>query len=494
MAILTDWPWRHWANQTPQLVSLNEPVSLNESVALIDDETRWSWQSLAQRVDHLAAHFTQQGVMADSTVALRGKNSVQMLFSYLALLQCGVRVLPLNPQLPDALTEALLPTLNVAYGLCLNDKPWPNAIRTLSLPPISLSSDSSPSGDTEESHCIDRLRWQADRLATLTLTSGSSGMPKAAVHSFAAHLSSAEGVVQMMKFSSSDSWLLSLPLFHVSGQGIVWRWLATGATLVVRAHQPLDSALRDCTHASLVPTQLWRLLSEGTFPSALKAVLLGGAMIPQALTQQAEARGVSCWCGYGLTELASTVCAKRADGRSGVGMPLHGREIRLAEDEILLRGSTLAAGYWRDGKLIPLVDDDGWFHTRDRGRFAEDEWHILGRLDNQFFSGGEGIQPENIEAVLLAHPDVQQACIVPVDDAEFGHRPVAVLEVAQATTLDAIRDWLQPQLAGFQRPIAYYALPAELKNGGIKLSRQQVKSWVNTMHHSPNTTGRAARS
>ncbi|MBE5201582.1 o-succinylbenzoate--CoA ligase [Pectobacterium sp. FL60-S17] len=473
MAILTDWPWRHWANQTPQFVLLNEPVSLNESVALIDGEIRWSWRSLAQRVDHLAEHFTQQGVRADSTVALRGKNSGQMLFSYLALLQCGVLVLPLNPQLPDALTEALLPTLNVTYGLCLNDKPWPNAIRTLS----------SPSSDTEESHCIDRLRWQANRLATLTLTSGSSGMPKAAVHSFAAHLSSAEGVVQMMAFSSSDSWLLSLPLFHVSGQGIVWRWLATGATIVVRAHQPLDSALRDCTHASLVPTQLWRLLSEGTFPSALKAVLLGGAMIPQALTQQAEARGVSCWCGYGLTELASTVCAKRADGRSGVGLPLHEREIRLAEDEILLRGSTLAAGYWRDGKLIPLVDDDGWFHSRDRGRFAEDEWHILGRLDNQFFSGGEGIQPENIEAVLLAHPDVQQACIVPVDDAEFGHRPVAVLEVAQATTLDAIRDWLQPQLAGFQRPVAYYALPAELKNGGIKLSRQQVKNWVNTIYH-----------
>ncbi|MGQ5288996.1 o-succinylbenzoate--CoA ligase [Pectobacterium actinidiae] len=471
MALLTDWPWRYWASQTPQ------------PVALIEDEIRWSWQSLAQRVDHLADHFTQQGVTADSTVALRGKNSVQMLFSYLALLQCGVHVLPLNPQLPVTLTETLLPALNVTYGLCLNDKSWPNAVRPLSLPPISLSSDSSPSGNTEGSYCTDRLCWQAERLATLTLTSGSSGMPKAAVHSLAAHLSSAQGVVEMMAFSANDSWLLSLPLFHVSGQGIVWRWLATGATIVVRAHQPLDSALRDCSHASLVPTQLWRLLLEETLPTALKAVLLGGAMIPQALTQQAEARGVSCWCGYGLTELASTVCAKRADGRSGVGIPLHGREIRLVEDEILLRGSTLAAGYWRDGELIQLVDDDGWFHTRDRGLFAEGEWHILGRLDNQFFSGGEGIQPENIEAVLLAHPDVQQACIVPVDDAEFGQRPVAVLEVAQTTTLDAIREWLQPQLAGFQRPVAYYALPVELKNGGIKLSRQQVKNWVNTLSH-----------
>ncbi|MEL0579356.1 o-succinylbenzoate--CoA ligase [Pectobacterium punjabense] len=466
MAILTDWPWRYWASQTPL------------SVALIEDEIRWSWKGLAQRVDRLAEHLTQQGVTAESTVALRGKNSVQMLFCYLALLQCGVRVLPLNPQLPDALTEALLPTLGVGYGLCLNDKLWPNTVRSLSLP-----SASSSLGDTEATNYTSRLCWQADRLATLTLTSGSSGMPKAVVHTFAAHLSSAEGVVQIMAFSASDSWLLSLPLFHVSGQGIVWRWLAAGATIVVRAHQPLDSALRDCTHASLVPTQLWRLLSEETLPTALKAVLLGGATIPQVLTQQAEARGVSCWCGYGLTELASTVCAKRADGRSGVGMPLQGREIRLVEEEILLRGSTLATGYWRDGKLIPLLDDDGWFHTRDRGRFVEGEWHILGRLDNQFFSGGEGIQPENIEAVLLTHPDVQQACVVPVEDVEFGHRPVAVVEVAHSTTLDAVRDWLQPQLAGFQRPVAYYTLPTELKNGGIKLSRQQVKSWVNAMRH-----------
>ncbi|AIA70172.1 O-succinylbenzoic acid--CoA ligase [Pectobacterium atrosepticum SCRI1043] len=474
MAILTDWPWRYWASQTPQ------PVPLNEPVALIDDETRWSWQMLAQRVDRLAEHFAQQGVTAESTVALRGKNSVPMLCSYLALLQCGARALPLNPQLPDTLTEVLLPALNVACGLCLNDKPWPDSVRTLSLP-----SASSLSGDIEETIDTNRLRWQDERLATLTLTSGSSGMPKAVAHTFSAHISSAEGVVQMMAFSASDSWLLSLPLFHVSGQGIIWRWLATGATIVVRAHQPLDTALRDCTHASLVPTQLWRLLSEKAFPEALKAVLLGGAMIPQTLTQQAEARGVSCWCGYGLTELASTVCAKRADGRSGVGMPLLGREIQLVDDEILLRGSTLAAGYWRDGKLIPLVDDDGWFHTRDRGLFTEGEWHIQGRLDNQFFSGGEGVQPENIEAVLLTHPAVQQACIVPVEDVEFGHRPVAVLEVVQTTTLDAVRDWLQPQLAGFQRPVAYYALPAELKNGGIKLSRQQVKNWVKATYPQP---------
>ena len=68
---------------------------------------------------------------------------------------------------------------------------------------------------------------------TLTLTSGSSGKPKAVVHTVADHLANAKGVCELMAFSHTDSWLLSLPLFHVSGQGIVWRWLLQGATLQI---------------------------------------------------------------------------------------------------------------------------------------------------------------------------------------------------------------------------------------------------------------------
>lgn len=96
----------------------------------------------------------------------------------------------------------------------------------------------------------------------MTLTSGSTGLPKAAVHSANAHLASAAGVLALMPFAAGDDWLLSLPLFHVSGQGIVWRWLLAGARLTVRDKQPLAQMLHGCTHASLVPTQLWRLLND----------------------------------------------------------------------------------------------------------------------------------------------------------------------------------------------------------------------------------------
>lgn len=458
MAQLTDWPWQHWANQRPQTVALRVGSQLI------------SWQQFATDIDNLAGSFQQQGVTPGSAIVLRGKNSYSLLLAYLAGLQCAARILPLNPQLPEALLTSLLPQLDIDFMLNLAD-PLPAPLTFL---PLHLSA---------ENFAPKVVPWDSQRLATMTLTSGSSGLPKAAVHTLAAHLASAEGVLQLMHFTAEDSWLLSLPLFHVSGQGIVWRWLSVGATLVVQTGMNLSDALAGCSHASLVPTQLWRLLEGADNKLSLQEVLLGGASIPTELTEQAEARGIRCWCGYGLTEAASTVCAKRADGLPGVGIALAGRQVKLVAEEVWVKADGLAAGYWRQGQLQPLTDSDGWFHTRDRGMWQQDELRILGRLDNVFFSGGEGIQPEDIERILLQYPGIQQAFIVPVPDPEFGQRPVAVIDTNSMLDEAALADWLRPQLAVFQRPLAFYRLPDELKNGGIKVSRRLVAEFVKNELH-----------
>ncbi|WP_199636218.1 o-succinylbenzoate--CoA ligase [Serratia sp. PAMC26656] len=454
MAQLNDWPWRHWAQRQPQ------------ATAVIVGRQPINWQVLQRQVDELAANFQHQGVEPGCGVALCGKNSYPLLLAYLALLQCGARLLPLNPALPVSLLETLLPELDMAFVFS------PDPLPALPAALIPLTPPST------EPRRLTLPAWDPQRLATLTLTSGSSGMPKAAAHNCAGHLASAEGVLRLMDFQPQDRWLLSLPLFHVSGQGILWRWLAAGATLVVRDMFPLADALAGCTHASLVPTQLWRLLAQPLDDLSLKEVLLGGAMIPVSLTEQAEAAGIRCWCGYGLTELASTVCAKRADTRPGVGLPLAGREIRLVDEEVWIRAQSLALGYWHCGALQPLADEQGWFHTRDRGEMAQGELRIIGRLDNLFFSGGEGVQPEDIERVLTAHPQITQVFVVPVEDAEFGQRPVAVIDSKGVLSLDELLTWSQGKLANFQRPTALFALPDELKAGGIKISRRLLQQWL----------------
>ncbi|PUV73012.1 o-succinylbenzoate--CoA ligase [Cronobacter sakazakii] len=449
---LFDWPWRHWASMRPH------------DIALRADSVDITWRALCKRIDALAAGFHQQGVRDGDGVAVCAKNSERTLLAWLALLQCGARILPLNPQLPAPLINALLPSLTLRYAVCIGDAP--------ALPGLTLL-------DWREPAAAYAAAWQADRLVSMTLTSGSSGLPKAAVHTAFAHLESARGVLSLIPFHAADCWLLSLPLFHVSGQGIFWRWLRAGAQLAVRDSLPLYEALEGCTHASLVPTQLWRLLAMPVCRLSLKAVLLGGAAIPVALTQAAAQREIACWCGYGLTEFASTVCAKRADGEADVGVPLPGREVMLAGDEIWLRGTSMAAGYWRDGALVPLTNAQGWFATRDRGAWRDGKLLVPGRLDNLFFCGGEGVQPEAVERVLSQHPQVRQALVVPLEDDEFGARPVAVIECEASFEPQALRLWASDKLARFEQPVAWLRLPETLKNGGIKISRRALRDWVN---------------
>ncbi|PBD54872.1 o-succinylbenzoate--CoA ligase [Klebsiella pneumoniae] len=402
-----DWPWRHWHQRRGEALALrlnNQPLT---------------WRELCARVDALASGFAAQGVMEGQGVAIRAYNQPETLLAWLALLQCGARVLPLNPQLPAVLLQELLPALTVQHQLVLNGDTLPG-----NLPALTLQA--------AEGACA--VCWHGDRLVSMTLTSGSTGLPKAA------------------------------------------------ARLTVRDKQPLAQMLHGCTHASLVPTQLWRLLNDDAAVS-LKAVLLGGASIPVELTERARKQGIRSFCGYGLTEFASTVCAKEADGAADVGEALPGREVKIVAGEIWLRASSMAAGYWRDGQLLSLTNNEGWFATRDRGALHNGRLTIVGRLDNLFFSGGEGIQPEEVERVILAHPQVQQVFIVPLDDAEYGQRPVAVVECDDGCELSALAAWSAERLARFQQPVRWLRLPETLKNGGIKISRRALCEWVRQQTH-----------
>lgn len=443
------WPWQHWARFR------------GEAVALRLEQQALDWKTLRQRVNAIAGGFYQQGVQEGQGVALRAKNSAETLFCWLALLQCGARVLPLNPQLPDNLLEQLLPGLSIHHALVLGS----------ARPVAGFNSLKIVEGD------LWNIEWQPERLVSMTLTSGSSGVPKVAVHTGKAHLASAIGVLAVMDYDSEDCWLLSLPLFHVSGQGILWRWLLAGGCLAVRDLHPLVDALQGCSHASLVPTQLWRLLEQSQ-AIALREVLLGGAAIPAELTEAAQAKGVNCWCGYGLTELASTVCAKRADGLPDVGEPLPGREVKVVDQEVWIRATSLASGYFKEGKLVSLLNAQGWFCTRDRGVLNGKRLTIIGRLDNLFFSGGEGIQPEEVERVLVTHPAVKQAFVVPIEDKEFGQRPVAVIDAESDFEPSNLKSWVQDKLARFQQPVRWLRLPDLPEQGGIKISRQAVQEWV----------------
>ncbi|WGE51633.1 o-succinylbenzoate--CoA ligase [Actinobacillus equuli subsp. haemolyticus] len=421
-----------------------------------------NWAEFHHLVSQTANLLITKGVRAEQIIAYSGTHRLIGLLCYCSAMAIGSPILMLNPALSESQRQAILSTYQI--DILIADQDFANFQQNQT---AYLNSN-----------------WDIHRPATLTLTSGSSGMPKAVVHSAQNHLENAEGVCELMQFSQTDSWLLSLPLFHVSGQGIVWRWLAQGATLAVNEQKDhLFTCLDRVSHASLVPTQLQRYLQNKTEKIAYsQKFLLGGTAIPKALVAQAKRQGITCYSGYGMTEMASTICAVENE-LDNVGYPLKGREVKLVNGEIWVRGSGLALGYLqKNGEIRPLVNDEGWLPTKDRGEWnASGQLVVKGRLDNMFISGGENIQPEDVEKVIYQSGLVSQVFILPVEDAEFGERPVAIVQFLShdfAKNCENLTAWLADKLEKFKQPIAYYPLEQLqlVQQGGIKISRVQLKN------------------
>ena len=459
MSFFSTWPWQCWAEKYPN------------DIALRMGAQTWTWQQVSDVVEDYAKGLLAQGVQRDHVIIAPVANGLALLWLLLASVRVGARFVGLNPHFTDI-------ELGQHIQWLKPDFIWRNDDNgcAFGLPVLHLQSGINCPAVP--------MTWQPSRPATFTLTSGSTGTPKAVVHNVDNHLSSAFGLFTEIAFERGDQWLLSLPLFHVSGMAIVWRWLLKGAALVVPASSDWISELGSLTHASLVPTQFQRFLlhheTAGGQSSALKAVLLGGAVIPVALTQQAEKQGIACWCGYGMTEMASTVTVKRADDSSGVGKPLPLRDLQIQQGQIFVRGDTLSMGYYRNATIFPLMDDM-WFPTKDLGEWRNGELFILGRADNMFISGGENIQPEEIERVLMADPVITQAFVFPVKDWEFGQRPVAVIEATVPLTdtfIEHLSIYVRSHLSRFKCPVSYHTLPVGIANSGIKVSRQRLQQWL----------------
>ncbi|MGR4990759.1 o-succinylbenzoate--CoA ligase [Vibrio rotiferianus] len=456
-------PWKYWAQVSPF------------SIALETSTESFNWQQLMARVDQYVDSLQLQGVMNGDVVTLVGRNQVETLWFYLAAQQIGAITALTMPQPFDALQGKLLTLYKPSQRrfVWLADSAA-SVHSKQQLSALGLTLLSTPTKQSNESASSDG--YTHDALASIVFTSGSTGTPKAVVHTHRQHLASAQGLLSEFQFNHQDTWLLSLPLYHVSGLAIVYRWLFAGATLKVGSGNLADDIL-GVSHASLVATQLKRLLDDEVKLS-LTHVLLGGSHVAHELALRATQQGIETWLGYGMTEAASTVTAKQIDSISNAGHLLQNRDIKLVEQRIYIGGQTLAAGYFKQGSVTSLLNENGWFDSKDLGEWQGNELKIIGRADNQFISGGENVHCEEIEAVLNQVESISQSIIVPVEDAEFGHRPVAVLQTGSLLSKEQYEQHLKTKLEKFKWPIAYYLMPQTLLGGGIKVSRKAVKDWL----------------
>jgi O-succinylbenzoic acid--CoA ligase len=336
---------------------------------------------------------------------------------------------------------------------------------------------------------------------SLMLTSGSTGTPKVVVLSRRAVLASATGSEYNLGLDEEERWLLCLPVSHVAGLSILVRMLGARRTVVLLAPGAagLLARVKDLgrqiheqrvTLVSLVPTLLERLLQDGFQPPAtLRAVLLGGAGCTPDLAERARQAGIPLLTSYGLTETGSQIAARRyaerhvslaqRNGCVSSGHPLAGVKIKIVGERIAIKAPTLLSGYV--GAATPAVDADGWFVTTDRGVLGpEGELYVLGRTDSVILTGGEKVDPEEVERALRALPEVRDACVFGLPSGEFGQRVVAVVVPTASTPslkLEQLTVQLRSQLARFKLPRALVIADALPFTASGKLDRPTCVSW-----------------
>ncbi len=453
------------------MAKLNCPIEkaaqqFPELPALRDAGFILSYAQLHHRLLSLQQQLLKHGLSKGSHLFIIAPNSWQLVLLLWACWREGIIACPVNPAFPHDRQQAL----KKRGHACMT---WPSN-------DMQLRFDEELSVDIPVTNQQISIQLDTEALSNLIFTSGSSGKPKIVAHRFGNHIANAQG--SAVPLSQGDGWLLSLPLFHVGGLGILFRCFLAGACVCLPdLHQTLAQQLSTTpiTHLSLVPTQLYRLLHQSDFhfsQTQVKHLLLGGAPIPESLTIACQAQGLEPWVSYGLSEMASQVCTARATKPGVVGPPLQDREVVIINGEICVKGETLFAGYYQaDGHLKRPLDQAGWFHTGDAGHWQGGNLVIEGRRDNQFISGGENIQPEQIEQQLIQHPAVSQAIVVPAPDDEWGMRVTCFIDW-QETPLpySELSSWLRQTLPGYMIPKTWLRWP-ELPTGTLKLPRAEFK-------------------
>ncbi|MET0772470.1 MAG: alpha/beta fold hydrolase, partial [Candidatus Limnocylindrales bacterium] len=469
-----------------------------DAPALSDASTSLTWSGVLHDANELAVSMR---IEPGTRVGLLSGDGARTVVAIHAVRLAGGVLVPLHrrlavPELRRLLAGGRVGVLahDAAHAGTASDLSGGTAIRLRSI------DDPSPEG-SDEASAVRELR--PDGVGAVVHTSGTTSTPRGVVLSSGALLASATAWNTFLGSGPTDHWLSVLPLSHVAGLGMVLRPMLSGARLTIHERFEPDRVRaaieRDrITLLSVVPAQLQRLLESGPVaPGVLRALLLGGAPAPAGLVRTALEAGLPVVTTYGLTEAGSGVTALPADETSeapgSAGRPLPGIRLRVTDGmggdiplgavgRILVGGPTLACGYDGDPDATDAAFVDGWLWTRDLGSLDErGRLWVADRMDDLIITGGENVSPAEVEGVLASHPAIAGVAVVGRPDPAWGSVPVAAVVARDglpAPTLEELRSFARPHLAGYKLPADVRAVEDIPRTPSGKVIRREVAALV----------------
>jgi len=488
-----------------------------DHIALVDDRTERSltYRELIHTVDEIAAGLAERRITAGSRVATALPNLFEHCLVLLALQRLAAVPALLNFRLPAEQLAALIADGQMSGAIVLNEAD-PDGRIAAAMPPdgLLLTLGGTPAPRYDFSLCKGDPsalppipRPGPDDNAFIFYTSGTTGEPKGVLiaHRTTEHRIACLAPLAGLRNGTHLRALGAAPLFHAIGFYCVFMvTLAYNGTYFTSSAFSPSAAVeliekRRITFLFAVPTILQAIVSAPNYAAkrmaSLQLVLHGGAPIAHALLNQIcdEWSGTVCHL-YGSTEIMIPFDnhKPRSDPtRFSVGYYHRSRVVRIgggseeqvapgAAGELLIDVTTNCAfsGYLNQLDRTAEKIRHGWYFTGDVCiRNADGTYDLVGRVDDAIRSGAETIYPEEVEAALAGHPDIQDVCVVCVPDEYWGEMIVACIIRKRPdlawTELDA--HCRATSLAGFKRPKAYVFLGNIPRNAANKVLRPLVR-------------------
>ncbi len=434
------------------------------------------YAEVRERANRLSGALIDLGLQPGDRIATLAWNSQDHVELWYAAMGVGMACHTLNPRLTEAQLAAMVDQAGdrlLAVGIGLADVGG----RLMGLCPslerlILLDVDQGPAGAQTLEDILARhgrpVEWggfDERTLAGLCFTSGTTGAPKGVGYTHRSNYLHTIRSLQAdaMAVTADDAVLIAVPMFHANGWGLPFACPAAGADMILPGRD-LDGAslarlinTHQATIAVGVPTVWLGLLdhldASGEDTPSLRRIIIGGSSCPDSLIRRMETRlGVTVQTSWGMTELSplgvispptDQPMAAQGAGRPPMGLDLlltdeHGQSLpdqTNAVGHLKVRGQSVVHQYW--GADQPAVDSEGWFDTGDLAFVDEGgALHLAGRSKDLIKSGGEWINPVEIEEIVGALPAIGLVAVIGRVHPKWGERPVMIVEPANGQSVD----------------------------------------------------------
>ncbi|MFJ4878221.1 FadD3 family acyl-CoA ligase [Streptomyces sp. NPDC088745] len=499
--------------------------------ALVDDEVRWTFTTLRDRIRAAARAAIAHGIEPGDRFALWAPNSRTWVVAALGAVSVGAVLVPLNTryraaEAADIVRRSGCTVLFTERGFLGTDyvamlRESGEDLGALRSTVVLRGADpGSADGATsweaylaageavpEEVRAARAAAVRPGDLSDIQYTSGTTGRPKGVLTTHHQTVRVFDAWAEAVTLREGDRYLLISPFFHTFGYkaGVV-ACLLRGATVVPEEVYDGDRALRRVAEERVSVLAGAPAIFHGliTHPrraaydlSSLRLAGTGAANIPAGLIDDVRtvlgARDV--FAAYGLTESTGvvTICPVDSPAETlarSVGRPIEGVELRVVapdgtplpsgcQGEVVTRGYHVTQGYLDDPRATAeAIDADGWLHTGDVGVLDEDGFLALtDRLKDMYVVGGFNAYPAEVENTLRTHPAVSDAAVVGAADARLGEVGVAFV-VADGDLPDAaeLTAWTRERLANFKVPRRFVAVDALPRNAAGKVLKNELRA------------------